>query len=179
MSEYGLRVEVAEQESQENARRAIEAGLEAVKERFGDKAEALLEGVQIVIGDGLTESGGEADHDSRTIILDSEKNRMSLVDAEAQLVEQGFLNPGDWTKALPDVKDKPWSLVQYNVVHELGHLLGVSLPKQFAPTRYGLEQENEAFAEAFAHIVYGAPIDPEAEVCVRAVIESKGKVDDL
>ncbi len=125
-----------------------------------------LAGVVISVGDDLTDSGGLADAKNNTVVLDKIKNNFSLSEVEPWLVEQGFLNPGDWTKTMAeDSVNSKWSTLTYQLIHELGHIVdgrsvGVKymrLDPSLSPTKYGSGDASEAFAEAFAHYVLGAP----------------------
>ncbi len=125
-----------------------------------------LAGVVISVGENLTESGGRADAENNTVVLDKIKNNFSLSEVEPWLVEQGFLNPGDWTKTMAeDSVNSKWSTLTYQLIHELGHIVDgrsvgdkyMRLDPSLSPTKYGSEDASEAFAEAFAHYVLGAP----------------------
>ena len=83
-----------------------------------------LAGVVISVGENLTESGGRADAENNTVVLDKIKNNFSLSEVEPWLVEQGFLNPGDWTKTMAeDSVNSKWSTLTYQLIHELGHIV--------------------------------------------------------
>lgn len=122
-----------------------------------------LAGVTVKIGPRLTEGGGEAKADENIILLNSDKVKMTLQESENFLVQEGYFEPGERTRTLPDIKDQPWSTLVYELVHEFGHIIGGEIPTALSPTKYGKRAEYEAFCEAFAYWIFDQPIEPEAE----------------
>ena len=155
----------------EDCQQAVDRALQALTQRLPQNGAAILPGIRIDIGHNLTESGGEADPDTRRIVLDAGKNSHSLQETENLLVKQGILDLDDWIVVLPEVKDEPWSTLSYNIPHEVGHLLGGDLLPEFAPTQYGRDKPGEAFPEAFTYWIYGKPIAPEAEKAIREALD--------
>lgn len=145
---------------------AAQFALDKIGEKLTPEQLEKLAGVVISVGDDLTDSGGRADAENNRVVLDKAKNQLSISVAEALLVEQGFLNPGDWTKTMAeDSVSSKWSTLTYQLIHELGHIVDgrsvgdkyMRLDRSLSPTKYGSEDASEAFAEAFAHYVLGAP----------------------
>jgi len=149
---------------------AAEMGLIKLDEFFGGDFARLFSGLHIKFSE--YPGGGEAFKDTNEIIFDSRRMAMSLVEAEAQLVEQGVLNSGDWTSTVdPSYASEPGSCLYYNLIHEVGHLLDEraedgswqGIPTDQSPTKYGSLKRNEAGAEAFTYLVLGQTISQEAE----------------
>lgn len=145
----------------------------ALGETFPVAGELLIE-----IADDITESGGEARAEEDRILFDYEKMKLSLQESEDTLVAEGWIEAGERTKVLPNIKDKPWSSLVYDLVHELGHIIDGKAPgkvykrldPQAAPTKYGGRNGREAFAEAFTYWVFEQPISVEAEQAVKDVL---------
>ena len=157
-----------------SCQQALDVSLELLNTKLSSNIKNLMAGAVIVIGDGLIESGGQTDAESRRITLDAGKNKLSLQAAEDLLDGVGYLNAGDWTKALPTSKNSEWSCLTYQLVHEFGHLVdGLSegamykrLSMDLNPTKYGSTNTSESFAEAFAYWIFGLELSPEASQVV-------------
>ncbi|MEI7632067.1 MAG: hypothetical protein WCJ60_01970 [bacterium] len=157
--------------SDEACQRAVNEATEVLSKRLPSYVQKLIFGTEITIANGLIESGGLTKAEEKKIILDATKNALSLQSAEDLLVSAGYLEPGDWTKALPFSKEQPWSCLTYQLVHEFGHLIdGLSsgepydrLGTQFSPTKYGETSPSESFAEAFAYWVFELDLEPDAQ----------------
>lgn len=134
-----------------------------LKDQFAD----VCNGLTIRIGDDLVEGGGEAKAEENLILLDRKKMTMTLQDAEDLLVKIELFNPGERTKTLVGLADKPWSCLIYELIHETGHIADWKLPgakynrvdPQLSPTKYGKKNPWEAFAEIFTYWVLGTPLD--------------------
>ena len=124
----------------------------------------LFQGLLIEIGDGLTDSGGEAFAQENRIVLDRRKMLNSLTEAETYLVSQGVLDQGDWTATMDkNSAERPGSCLEYNLVNELGHLITdpfeAEIPADtISPTRYGQTKPKESIAESFARLVFGLEV---------------------
>jgi len=138
--------------------------------KLGKSAKKLLAPLTIKIGDNLTDSGGQAFAEKNLILFDAGKNKMSLQAAEDLLAGHKVLKKGDWTSVLMSSKDKPWSCLTYQLIHELGHIVDgqVDDGNQYrrvdakgSPTLYGTGKSSEAFAELFTYWVFGAEIAEE------------------
>lgn len=157
---------------------ALHQALGVLSEKLSLKIKQLIVGTQIVIGEGLIQSGGLTHAEDKKIILDAAKNALSLQTAEDYLVEGGYLNKGDWTNALPSSKDQKWSCLTYQLIHEFGHLIdGLSIGKpykrldsEFSPTKYGKTSSSESFAEAFAYWIFDLETSPEAKLAVIEIL---------
>lgn len=130
-----------------------------------DKLERLFKDTTITIGDNLIDLGAKANAEKMEIILDAQKNSLSLKDAENFLVSQSILNPGDWTKTFTQNTEQ-WSCLIYQLIHEFGHIVDGNvlgekyhrISVDFSPTKYGNKDESEAFAEIFTYWVFGAKL---------------------
>lgn len=153
---------------------AITYALQLLDKKLPINVKALISGSVIIIANGLTESGGEADAKEKKIILDLEKNKLSLQEAEDFLVQEKILNEGDWTVTLLKNKDKKWSCLTYQLVHEFGHIIdgrqkGDSynrLKPNLSPTKYGKNSPSEAFSEAFTYWILGSKQQEKADQIV-------------
>lgn len=162
----------------EDCQEAIEVAIGLLSKKLPPSMQALVKGTEITIADGLIESGGLTKAEDKKIILDATKNTLSLQTAEDFLVEAGYLNKGDWTKALPETKNQEWSCLTYQLIHEFGHLIDglaggdsyTRLSQQLSPTKYGSTSSSEAFAEAFAYWVFELDQAPEAQKLITSVL---------
>ncbi len=145
----------------------------ALRNQFND----VCSGLTIRLGDDLVEGGGEAKAEENLIHLDRKKMAMSLQDAEDLLVGLGLFNPGERTKTLHKQKDKPWSCLTYELIHETGHIADWKLPgakynrvrAELSPTKYGKQNSWEAFAEIFTYWVLGTPIQDSAQKIMKSI----------
>lgn len=156
--------------------------LEKLDSFFGGQFAELFSGLHIKVGDGLTEGGAQAIPKENRIVADREKMLMSAARAEKILIEMGYLLPGERTNVMGGLKDQLGSVLQYELIHEVGHLLDEQTPDGLArkrispehsPTKYGREvddwhdhKDHEAFAEGFTHMVLGGEV---SEPMIRAV----------
>lgn len=162
----------------EDCQRAVNEAQGRLNKKLPPGIKELIAGTEITIADGQIESGGLTKAEEKKIILDATKNALSLQTAEGFLVEAGYLRLGDWTKALPDIKNQPWTCLTYQLIHEFGHLVdGLSggktyerLGTQLSPTKYGETSSSESFAEAFTYWVFELDLKPEARQAVSATI---------
>jgi hypothetical protein len=174
-----LGLEVSE-DNTEAARRALDTAASLLLRKLPGRLVNQIRGTKVFIDNGLTEGGGVANAEEKTILLDSEKNKLSLQKAEDYLVQEGYLNQGDWTKAIPQQKDEEWSCLTYQTIHEVGHLVdflaeGESykrLEGHHSPTKYGESGPVEAFAEAFTYWILDQDIDPEADSIINGLMDS-------
>lgn len=174
-----LRVEIVGVQGEE-CQRSIDEALWLLSKKLHSKLLDLVDRTEIIITNGLIESGGLTKAEEKKIILDADKNALSLQAAEDFLVEAGFLNLNDWTKSLPDSKDQPWSCLTYQLIHEFGHLIdGLAIGKpyerlstEFSPTKYGTTSSSEAFAEAFAYWTFDLTVAREAQQAIDTVLSA-------
>ncbi len=164
--------------SEASCSQALDDAFNLLDKKLPLAVKQLIASTKIIIGSGLIESGGFTNAEERIITLDAGKNALTLQAAEDFLIEAGYLNLGDWTKALPLSKDQKWSCLTYQLVHEVGHLVdGLSsgnaykrLSTQLSPTKYGAVGTSESFAEAFAHWVFDLDILPEARQAITEIL---------
>lgn len=163
----------------EECQKAIDEAVERLTKVLSPKVLELLHGTEVIIGEGVINSGAQTFAEEKKIILDSEKNSLTLQEAEDFLVSVDVLDRGDWVKALPQEKDNKWSCLTYQLVHEVGHVID-GLTKQgnpyhrlataHSPTKHGKASETEAFAEAFTYVVFGIAIDEQAQSVIDSTI---------
>jgi hypothetical protein len=145
--------------------------------RKDTKLGKLFRNTTITVGNNLINSGGSANAEKMEIILDASKNSMSLKNAESYLVSEKILNKGDWTKVVSQ-STKPWSCLVYQLIHEFGHIVdGKShgncykrVEVKVSPTKYGLQNKSEAFAELFTYWIFGIRLDKNLESIVDKVV---------
>ncbi|MHB1864878.1 MAG: hypothetical protein ACYCPS_01780 [Candidatus Saccharimonadales bacterium] len=161
-----------------DCKRAVSFALDILEVKLSSSAKSIINGTIVQIANGLIQSGASTDAEHKKIILDADKNSLSLQEAEDLLVSEGILNPDDWTRALVFVKNEPWSCITYQLIHEFGHIIdGLSkgnkykrLKPEFSPTKYGKENETEAFSEAFSYWLFDLNMAPEAKQVIASVI---------
>lgn len=147
--------------------------------------DSVCSGVTVRIGDSLVEGGGEARAEENLILLDRGKMGMSLQDAEDLLVKMGMFHAGERTKTLSGMKDLPFSCLVYELVHEMGHIADGKLPgpkykrvnPALSPTKYGKQNDREAFAEIFTYWVTGCPQAGAAEKIIETAFGIVPKQD--
>ncbi len=138
--------------------RMLDFTLEKLTHRLGNRANQLIGNVTVKIGPGLVDGGGQAIAEESLALLDYEKMKLTLQEAEDSLVQAGIFEPGQRTNVLPNIKDEPWSTIVYELTHEMGHIIGeqsgVNMDTALSPTKYGRKAPHEAFAEAFTYWVF-------------------------
>ncbi len=159
--------------------KAIDKATERLTQALSPKVLDLLKGTEVIIGKNIINSGAQTFAEEKRIILDSDKNALTLQEAEDYLVSVDVLRRGDWVKTLPLEKDTKWSCLTYQLVHEVGHVIdGLTkqgnpyhrLAVEYSPTKYGEVSETEAFAEALTYTVFGITIDEHAKSVVDPII---------
>ena len=177
--ECGVTVEVhASPAEQEFLEQGLHEAINNLDVYFDGKFAELFKGLEIEVGDGLTDGGGEAFGEDNKIVLDRQKMLMSVSDEDELLAELGFANEGDRLRALP-VELHGMSAAVYELVHEVGHIVeeraDLNLPAEerlkrasgmthLSPTNLYKQDPNrpqEAFAEAFAYKVFGQEVDKD------------------
>lgn len=161
----------------DECREMVDFALGVLEDKLGDQLKDKLAHVTVKIGPGLVDGGGEAKAEEGLILLDSDKMVLSLQQSEDFLVQAGYYEPTERTRTLPDRKDRPWSTLAYELVHEFGHMVDFHLPGEpyhrvsadLSPTKYGKKQPHEAFAEIFTYWVFDQESPPEvAQILVGA-----------
>jgi hypothetical protein len=150
---------------------AVIFALNILEDKLPQAQKKLIIGTEVKIVNGVIASGAQTNAAKREIILDADKNALSLKAAEDFLVAAKVLNPDDWSKALKLVKNKPWSCLTYQLIHEFGHIIdGLSpgmpyrrMDINLSPTKYGSINQTESFAEVFTYWVFSLGIDKRAK----------------
>lgn len=161
------------------------SALEAI-DRFTDgKATDIFTGLYIKIGENVVEGGAKAVAEENQVILNGRKMLLSV--AEMKQVSGAYSD--EELVNFPD-EHQPGGALEYTLVHEIGHILdgqtktGEAYHRVTAdesPTKYGREvdkwhsdnKDHEAFAEGFAHAVYGMPITEVMQSAVRKAIDDR------
>lgn len=183
----------ANPEEQATLQAALIPAIEKLDEFFGGSFAERFKGLETEIGDGLTDGGAEAFGDQNRIVMDRQKMLMTVREEDAHLAELGLAQAGDRLRAVPpELHDKPAAF--YEFIHEIGHVIeeqaDIDKPKEQrlqraagladeSPTQlYGQDpsRPQEAFAEAFAHMVLGQPVEPEmAAIVNQAIIDQQAQ----
>ncbi|MEX0748745.1 MAG: hypothetical protein WD467_03495 [Candidatus Saccharimonadales bacterium] len=164
---------------------SVEQALSAIDNYMEGRASEVFQGLHIVLGEDLTSGGAEALPAENRVLLNGRKLSMSIADMRNTL---DSYSDDELTGGSIDEHD-PSGALQYTLVHEMGHILdertltGESRHRVDAgesPTAYGRvpdewhdEKDHEAFAEGFAHLVFGIPVSSVLETAVAETIESR------
>ncbi len=159
--------------------------LEAIDQFTGGRAADIFTGLHIKIGEDVAEGGAKAIAEENQVLLNGRKMLLSV--AEMKQVSGAYSE--EELASFPDI-DRPGSALEYTLVHEIGHILdgqtktGEAYHRVVAnesPTKYGRgadewhtdNKDHEAFAEGFAHAVYGMPISDAMEAIVHETIDAR------
>ena len=184
---YGLEVEISDIYKANEQKQLIDStrdALMAVDRFLGGNAKDIFKGLRIRIGEKVAAGGAEAKSEQNLITLNGRAMLMSL----SNMREITDYDQSELTGSPIDM-DAAGGALRYTLVHEMGHILDElteSGPKKHrvaaaeSPTKYGREpdewnseKDHEAFAEGFAHMVYGMPVSEALAQAVRATIRAK------
>jgi len=181
--ECGVVFEIhANAEEQKKLEAALLTSVEYLDRFFDGKFAGLFKGLEVEIGDNLTEGGGEALSAENKIVLDRQKMLMTVRESDALLAELGMAHEGDRLRAVPE-ELHDMSVAVYEFVHEVGHIVHDRsegerpTPSDLAaksPTHLYLQdptRANEAVAEGFAYMVFGQEIDSDLGGVVRQSVD--------
>ncbi len=159
--------------------------LDAVNKFTDGRAAEIFSGLHIRIGEDVTEGGAKAVAEENRVLLNGRKMLMSI--AEMRRVSGAY---GD--EELNDFPDehRPGGALEYTLVHEMAHVLdgqtktGEAYHRVAAsesPTIYGREfdkwntnnKDHEAFAEGFAHAVWGMPVSETMKTIVYETVDTR------
>ena len=166
---------------------SITSALEAIDQFTGGRAADIFTGLHIKIGEDVAEGGAKAVAEENQVLLNGRKTLLSV--AEMKQISGAYSD--EELAGFPD-EHRPGGALEYTLVHEMGHVLdgqtktGEAYHRAAAsesPTKYGREadqwhsdnKDHEAFAEGFAHAVYGMSISEKMEMTVRETIESRSR----
>ena len=179
----GIAIKAPETQERQDFESAIKNSLERVEAYLGTNHDTsvaeLFQGLFIEIGDDLTPSGGQAFVEKNKIVFDRQKMRKSLAAAEAELIEIGWLNEGDWTATMDETSSsRPASCLEYNLAHELAHILfdesEAEVPADTtSPTKLGEEKPKESIAESYARLVFGVDIPADTKAFIDTKIQER------
>lgn len=161
------------------------SALEAIDQYTGGKAADIFTGLHIKIGEDVAEGGAKAVAEENQVLLNGRKMLLSV--AEMRQVSGTYSD--EELAGFPD-EQRPGGALEYTLVHEIGHVLdgqtktGEAYHRVAAsesPTKYGQEadewhsdnKDHEAFAEGFAHAIYGMPVSETMEATVRETIDTR------
>jgi hypothetical protein len=176
---------------------SVEQSLRAIDEFTGGEASKLFAGLHIVVGQDFTDMknndgkqieglrGGEAVSRENRVLLNGRDLLMSFAKLR-ETVPDGYADVGQ-SDALDE--SAPGSALQYVLVHEIGHILDEltkagdpmhRVPASESPTKYGREpdehsseKDHEAFAEGFAHMVWGMPVSDAMKTAVEETLTAR------
>lgn len=161
------------------------SALEAIDHFTGGKAADIFTGLHIKIGEDITDGGAKAVAEENQVLLSGRKMLLSI--AEMKQVSGSY--DADELSDFPD-ENRPAGALEYTLVHEIGHILDGQtqtgnayhrIDASESPTKYGREadkwhdsnKDHEAFAEGFAHAVYGMPVSDAMKAAVRETVDAR------
>lgn len=161
--------------------------LEAIDRFTGGRAADIFTGLHIKIGEDVAEGGAKAVAEENQVLLNGRKMLLSI--AEVKQVSGAYSD--EELIGFPN-EHRPGGALEYTLVHEIGHILDGQtktgeayhrITADESPTKYGREadkwhshnKDHEAFAEGFAHTVYGMPVSETMEATVRETIEARAQ----
>lgn len=159
--------------------------LEAIDLYTNGKATDIFTGLQITIGEDVAEGGAKAMAKENQVLLNGRKMLLSI--AEMKRASRAY--DDEELAGFPE-EDRAGGALEYTLVHEIGHILDGQtktgeayhrVPASESPTKYGREpdewhsnnKDHEAFAEGFAHAVYGMPVSEVMEASVQETIDAR------
>ncbi len=185
---FGVGIEISEEYNDEERRQLTDVTKEAlttVNEYLHGKTEDIFIGLTIKIGENVAQGGGEALSDKNMITLNGRLMLMSISEMRHKVPDYSH----EELRGSTIDEDEPGGALKYTLAHEMGHILdeltesGNKMHRVAAtesPTKYGrepdqwnTEKDHEAFAEGFAHMVYGMPVSETLAQAVRQTIEAK------
>ena len=161
------------------------SALQAIDQFTDGKAADIFTGLHIKIGEDVAEGGAKAVAEENVVLLNGRKMLLSI----AEMRQASGAYRDEELVGFPD-EQRPGGALEYTLVHEIGHILdgqtktGEAYHRVAAnesPTKYGREtdewhsdnKDHEAFAEGFAHAVYGMPISETMEASVRETLDTR------
>lgn len=171
-------------EEQQFLRSTTEA-LETLDRYVNGRATDIFAGLHIKIGEDIASGGAEAAADENMVLLNGRK---MLMDITGMRRASGSYDEQELS-GFPD-QQQPGAALKYTLIHEIGHILdgrtrsGEAYHRVAAsesPTKYGREfdkwhtdnKDHEAFAEGFAHLVWGMSVSETMETAVRGTINAR------
>ena len=135
-----------------------------LQDKFGPRFGEVFRGLRIYYTNGEIETAGWTYSGANVILMDINKNSMTLSAAE-QLLGPHMLNildEGDWLKVADSHRGAKTITGEITLVHEFAHLLQAKTHTKFsdtenAPTKYGRTKEWEDYAESFLYYCYDKP----------------------
>lgn len=161
------------------------SALEAI-DRFTDgKAADIFTGLNIKIGEDVVDGGAKAVAEENQVLLNGKKMLLSI--SEMRRVSGAY--DDEELASFADVQ-LPGGALEYTLTHEMAHVLDGRtkageayhrITADESPTKYGREfdkwhddnKDHEAFAEGFAHAVWGMPISEAMEAAVRDTVNAR------
>lgn len=185
--DFGITIELSDEYDDTERERLTDAtsiALGAVDVLLDGETKNIFNGLTIKIGEGVASGGGEAIAAKNMITLNGQSMLMSI----AEMRGVAGYKKGELTGGTID-ENEPAGTLMYTLVHEMGHILdeltesgdkmhrvsSVESPTVYGrePDQYNTEKDHEAFAEGFAHLVYGMPTSQILEKAVRETIQLK------
>jgi hypothetical protein len=184
-----LLVEVMDGYTPEEEQQLIDStvrALEAIDRLTQDKTGEIFRDLHIKIGEDLAWGGARALAEENQVVLNGRKMLLSI--AEMRTVSGAYDKSELQNDSIEE--DRPGGALEYTLVHEMAHILDgrtVSgnpyhrIAASESPTKYGREPDeghsenkgHEAFAEGFAHMVYGIAVSPAMETVIQETLEMR------
>ena len=184
---FGVGIEISDEYDDEERQQLADATKEAlatVDEYLNGKTEDIFSGLTIKIGENVAQGGGEAISDKNLITLNGRPMLMSI----AEMRDVAGYHPEELAGGSLDENEKGGAL-KYTLVHEMGHILdeltetgdrmhrvaSTESPTVYGrePDQYNSEKDHEAFAEGFAHMVYGMGVSETLAKAIDETIKAK------
>lgn len=185
---FGVGIEISEEYDDEERQQLTDTAKEAlvkVDEYLDGKTEDIFSGLTIRIGENVTKGGGEAISDKNMIKLNGRPMLMSLSEMRHKVPDYGH----EELRGSTIDEDEVGGALRYTLVHEMGHILDEltetgdkrhRVASSESPTIYGREpdqynseKDHEAFAEGFAHVVYGMPVSGALAEAIQETVRLK------
>lgn len=184
---FGIDIEVSDEYDEQERQQltvATKEALAAVDEYLSGGAEDIFSGLTIRIGENVAQGGGEAISDKNLVNLNGRPMLMSI----SEMRGVAGYHTEELTGSSIDEDEKGGAL-KYTLVHEMGHILdeltetgdkmhrvaAVESPTVYGrePDDYNSEKDHEAFAEGFAHMIYGMPVSEALAKAINETIVAK------
>jgi hypothetical protein len=184
---FGIAIELSDEYDDTESRHLADAtkqALEAVDTFLDGETKNIFSGLTIKIGEGVASGGGEAIADKNTVALNGRPMLMSI----SEMREKAGYEEEELTGGIID-ENEPAGALQYTLVHEMGHIIdeltesgdkmhrvsSAESPTVYGrePDQYNTEKDHEAFAEGFAHLVYGMPVSETLAKAIQETIQLK------
>lgn len=186
-NQFAIEIEISDEYNSDEHQLLIDVTnktLDTIDNFLDGRTRDIFKGLRIKIGENVAKGGGEAISTQNTIALNGRPMLMSI--AKMRHVA-GYL-PKELTDSSIGENEQGGAL-RYTLAHEMGHILDEltesghkmhRIAAKESPTKYGreadewnTEKDHEAFAEGFAHMVYGMQVSETLAKAIDETIQAK------